>query len=245
MKKIIYPLLALWLITLCFSVSLQAQSPQQNLDQAELMKQFIGTWGSDRREDKTSLTEIIQSDQGYEMITYKKATGVNLWTWKGIFGFDQEYQTVIMFTLQRIGVVDGWYIGKFVSDKKLTMESDITDPTRMTSTLELSFLTPDKFDWIAKWGYGEPETWDDANVENWTYKRIKGDVKDLETPRVSATQKKFDNIDEWIEAFKEPRRDEWQKPEEVLKSLNLKPGDVVADIGAYNRLFYKVFCQSR
>jgi arsenite methyltransferase len=131
-----------------------------------------------------------------------------------------------------------------VSDNKLTLESDISDPTRYTSILEISFLTPDKFDWISKWGYGEPETWDDANVEKWTYKRIKGDVKDQETPRAPATQKKFDNIDEWIEAFKEPLRDEWQKPEEVVKSINLKPGDVVADIGAGNGYFTKYFVKA-
>jgi len=113
------------LIALCFCMSLQAQSSQQDLDQAELMKQFIGTWGLDRSEDKTSLTDIIPSDQGYEMSTYKKGTGVNLWTWKALIGFD--------------------------------------------------------------------------------------------------------NIDEWVEAFREPRRDEWQKPEDVVKSINLKRGDVVAD----------------
>jgi hypothetical protein len=131
------------LIALCFSMSLNAQSSQQDLDQAELMKQFIGiigTWGSDNSWEKTSLTEIIPSHQGYEMITYKKATGINLWTWKAIFGFDQEYQMVIMYTMGRLGFVNRWFEGKFVSDKKLTMEGDIHDSTRYTSTFELSFL---------------------------------------------------------------------------------------------------------
>ena len=71
MKKF-YVLFISGLIALCFSFSAAAQSSQQDLDQAELMKQFIGTWGLDRSEDKTSLTEIIPSDQGYEIITYKK-----------------------------------------------------------------------------------------------------------------------------------------------------------------------------
>jgi arsenite methyltransferase len=235
------------LIALCFSMSLNAQSSQQDLDQAELMKQFIGiigTWGSDKSYEKTSLTEIIPSHQGYEMITYKKATGVNLWTGKAIFGFDQEYQMVIMFSLTRIGMLGGRFVGKFVSDKKLTMESDFSNPTRMTETFELSFLTPDKFDLILEWGHGEPETWDVANVEKSTYKRIKEDVKGQETPRAPATQQKFDNIDEWIEAFRVPRRDEWQKPEEVLKSLNLKPGDVVVDIGAGSGYFTRYFVKA-
>lgn len=32
--------------------------------------------------------------------------------------------------------------------------------------------------------------------------------------------------------YSDPGRDEWQKPEEVIRTMNLKPGDVVADIGA-------------
>jgi predicted methyltransferase len=222
-------------------MSINAQSSQQDLDQKELMKQFIGTWKS-RDWFKTYLTEIIPSDQGYEMITYKKGTGVNLWTWKKIIGFDQEYQTAIMFTLTRLGVVGQWYVGKFVSDKKLTMEMLIADYPEWRSTLELSFLTPDKFDWKTKWEDGEPETRD--NVYTYRYKRIKEDVKGQETPKAPATQQKFDNIDVWIEAFKEPRRDEWQKPEEVVKSLNLKPGDVVADIGAGNGYFTRYFVKA-
>jgi ubiquinone/menaquinone biosynthesis C-methylase UbiE len=39
-------------------------------------------------------------------------------------------------------------------------------------------------------------------------------------------------------------RDEWQKPDEVVKSINLKPGDVIADIGAGNGYFTKRFANA-
>ena len=45
-------------------------------------------------------------------------------------------------------------------------------------------------------------------------------------------QQRFNNIDRWISIFEDPARDEWQQPDRVVAELNLKSGDVVADIGA-------------
>ena len=39
-------------------------------------------------------------------------------------------------------------------------------------------------------------------------------------------------------------RDSWQKPDEVVKSLNLKPGEVIADIGAGDGYFTRLFAQA-
>ena len=44
--------------------------------------------------------------------------------------------------------------------------------------------------------------------------------------------------------FQGSRRDSWQKPEEVVKSLNLKPGDVIADIGAGDGYFTWRFAEA-
>jgi predicted methyltransferase len=44
----------------------------------------------------------------------------------------------------------------------------------------------------------------------------------------------------YIGALEDPKRDAYQKPHEVLTALNLKPGEVIADIGFLslpNRLF--------
>jgi arsenite methyltransferase len=44
-------------------------------------------------------------------------------------------------------------------------------------------------------------------------------------------------LDSRIETMERAQRDEWQKPDEVVKALDLKPGDVVADVGAGSGYF--------
>ena len=43
---------------------------------------------------------------------------------------------------------------------------------------------------------------------------------------------RFDDAEKWLKTFDDPKRDEWQKPHELLMALDLKPGDIVADLGA-------------
>lgn len=45
-------------------------------------------------------------------------------------------------------------------------------------------------------------------------------------------QHQFTGADRWAAIFDDPSRDEWQKPDEVVRALNLKPNSLVADIGA-------------
>ena len=42
----------------------------------------------------------------------------------------------------------------------------------------------------------------------------------------------FGDAEKWERIFDDPKRDAWQKPQEVIKALALKPDAVVADIGA-------------
>ena len=42
----------------------------------------------------------------------------------------------------------------------------------------------------------------------------------------------FENAEQWAKQFDDPSRDAWQKPEEVLEALQLKPTAIVADLGA-------------
>ncbi len=59
-----------------------------------------------------------------------------------------------------------------------------------------------------------------------------------------ATQQRFENIEQWIKIFEDPERDAWQKPDEVVKILNLNSGDVIADIGAGTGYFTRRFAVS-
>lgn len=51
----------------------------------------------------------------------------------------------------------------------------------------------------------------------------------------------FSDIDRWVKVFEDPGRDAWQKPDAVVEALHLKPGDVVADIGAGTGYFTRRF----
>ena len=43
---------------------------------------------------------------------------------------------------------------------------------------------------------------------------------------------RFTNAEAWAKSFDDPARDAWQKPDDVIAALDLKPGMVVADLGA-------------
>lgn len=63
-------------------------------------------------------------------------------------------------------------LGKFVSEKKLAMESFNAKHTNSRFKWEMDFCTPDKV--IAKSiSKGDSETWDDAVVEEFTWIRVK------------------------------------------------------------------------
>src|SRR5713226_6852319 len=47
-----------------------------------------------------------------------------------------------------------------------------------------------------------------------------------------------------IASMERPERDAWQKPDEVVKALELKNGDVVADIGAGTGYFARRFARA-
>lgn len=42
----------------------------------------------------------------------------------------------------------------------------------------------------------------------------------------------FANADAWTQVFDDPARDEWQRPDDVLRSLELEPAMTIADVGA-------------
>lgn len=45
-------------------------------------------------------------------------------------------------------------------------------------------------------------------------------------------QHRFSGAERWAAIFDDPARDEWQKPDEVLRALKLAPDAIVADVGA-------------
>jgi len=51
------------------------------------------------------------------------------------------------------------------------------------------------------------------------------------------------STEEYARVLEDPGRDEWQKPHAVLEALALKPGEVIADIGAGSGYFARRFAR--
>jgi arsenite methyltransferase len=51
----------------------------------------------------------------------------------------------------------------------------------------------------------------------------------------------FHGVHHWVHVFESPNRAEWQKPDQVVHALNLKPGQTVVDIGAGTGYFTRRF----
>jgi ubiquinone/menaquinone biosynthesis C-methylase UbiE len=52
------------------------------------------------------------------------------------------------------------------------------------------------------------------------------------SPHDATSRRSFADVAHWKSVFDDPKRDEWQKPAEVVKALGLGPGMTVADLGA-------------
>src|SRR5262245_13412515 len=48
----------------------------------------------------------------------------------------------------------------------------------------------------------------------------------------ATSQRRFDDPAAWAKVFDDPARDAWQRPQEVVAALGLRPGQRVADLGA-------------
>lgn len=51
-------------------------------------------------------------------------------------------------------------------------------------------------------------------------------------PYEATSRRSFEDVEHWKRVFDDPGRDAWQKPERVVRALDLRPGMWVADLGA-------------
>jgi len=172
MKKISTLFIA-GLITLCFSMSLHAQSSETDLDQVELMKQFIGKWTLETGVDSSVIWEVIPLGKAYEVNLEWLAKGEPYLTSIGLLTFARKYTLTEWHHLNwpESGVIQS-LVGKFVSDKKVTLDGFNVDHTNNNSHHEINLITPDKFTWTSKWK-GNKESYDDAVVYENIWTRVK------------------------------------------------------------------------
>lgn len=57
-------------------------------------------------------------------------------------------------------------------------------------------------------------------------------AQDPNAPHDATAHHSFGDVEKFEKIFDDPQRDTWQKPDEVIAALGLKPGQTVADLGA-------------
>ena len=69
-------------------------------------------------------------------------------------------------------------------------------------------------------------------------------AQSAEAPHDATAHHPFTGVEKWTRIFDDPKRDEWQKPQEVVAALGLKPGQIVADLGAGTGYFEKLLSRA-
>jgi hypothetical protein len=140
-----FKILVSLLVFLGISLTLYAQSNEKELNQVELMKQFIGKWAAEAGKDSTWLWEITPSNKGYVHAFHLEVKGKTVETMPGIYGFADDYRKTNLLILYQDGFISR-DIGGFVSDNKYVAERFYPQDNKTSlGTWECTFLTPDKF----------------------------------------------------------------------------------------------------
>ncbi len=154
-----------------FSVTLSAQSSEEELDQVELMKQFIGTWKAEVAEDTIVILKFVPigGALGHTMEVMAKDT--IFYTRPGIYGFSHDKKTVRFAGVDGDGIMSFDY-GRFVTDKKYIAEVFQDNTKHPQGIEEVIFISSESFTSHFKWR-GEKMTWDIEWTPTLTFNKIK------------------------------------------------------------------------
>ena len=159
-------------LALIFSLSLNlsAQSTEEELDQVELLKQFIGTWKADVAEDTVLILKFVPIGGGLGYTREAMAKDVIFHTYPGIYGFSLDKKTVRFAGVDGEGIMRVDY-GRFVTDKKYVAEMYEDNIMHPVFIEECVFISSESFTTQYKWR-GEKMTWDVEWSPTQTFNRI-------------------------------------------------------------------------
>ena len=170
MRKLFKVLLSL-LVFLGISLTLSAQSNEEELDQLELMKQFVGTWRAETGEDTVVNTTYEPNGDGILITQENIANGVTYRTVKAVMGVSTDKKTIIVSGVRQDGSVF-FHCGKFVSNNKLILELYRNNVKHPVVIQEFEIQSPDTFTARGK-SRGEQMTWDAEWWDTTTFNKIK------------------------------------------------------------------------
>ena len=170
MKKISALFIA-GLIILCFSVSLDAQSSDKELDQVELLKQFVGIWKVGLGEDTTLIWEVIPLGVGYKEKLDFQAKGKSYSKTMGIIGFTWENKNITRYVLFPDGQM-ARLRGGYKAENKLYLERYTVWENKVLASYVYDIISPDKMTLTYTYK-GMEESWDNAEVRKYKFARMK------------------------------------------------------------------------
>ena len=151
-------------------MGINAQSSEKELDQAELMKQLLGTWEAETGKDSVTVLLFTPVNNGLHILQEDKANGTTYATYQGVFGLSDDKEMIISAAI----IPDGTMIidyGKFETKNKYNIDRYLGNTSHVAVMLEWEFLTPGSFVVRAKWR-GNGMTWPEDWVEWFTFNKI-------------------------------------------------------------------------
>ena len=170
MRKSISILLCLSLL-FGLSLNLNSQSAEEELDQKELTKQFIGNWVSDWGNETVTSWEINPVGNGYECSIYWEKEGQLTLTDKGIMGFTSDGLVIAAYVWSNEGLLTCDY-GKFESKNKITLERYNSLQGQVVSIFEFEFIDPEKMKMVWK-RWGAEESREEAQVTEHIFTKVR------------------------------------------------------------------------
>jgi hypothetical protein len=151
------------------SLHLHAQ-PEKTLDQAELLKQFLGTWKAEISPDTFIISEITPCGKGFHQSIQVLAKEEAFYSGEGITGFTSDKRGIISVDLTEDGIIN-IQKGRFVSENKLLLEDFGAGQDHASALIEIEFGAESLIQ-RNKWR-GKSLSWDVDWMDPMTFKKIK------------------------------------------------------------------------
>ena len=136
------------LLLLC-TVGLMAQNTQTQLNQVELMKQFLGTWKGEMGKDTAFVMEIKSFYNGFESYLKTETKGKIIIEEKTIMGYNKKIDKLIESGIMNSNPEIMSWANWFLSPNKFegVLLEDISNPEKATLKWTIELTSPDVMVW--------------------------------------------------------------------------------------------------
>jgi hypothetical protein len=145
MKTICLTTMIVVFMLLC-SNGIQAQTTQTKIDQAELMKQFLGSWKVDMGKDTVLFWDAKPFGTGLECYYKTVSKEKTLMEAKQLFGYEKKTDKYVAANLVKGMDMEIWALW-FTSKNKyvITYYSDISNPDKSSFKMDGEFKSPNEY----------------------------------------------------------------------------------------------------